>query len=836
MATRGEIPSLPGNSQVDAKGWAPFRLSSITSRVTSSVLEGSDKATIANNGGHFYVPAPSVLLEHKSYIDAVLSRPYKSYKDAVLSKPPPSKDIDWDFDQYRSPRVPKKEPAATSSISSSAVALAPTEQVRSSAQNKKSIPSYDEEREEMKLSHPAHSKRAGKQSVNKRQIIDVDEPQAGRSIKRHVSNKFESAAGHQDSYHVDEPESPSNENKESRTDESGDSSNGDDEVRVGEAMADIDELMGCFTPVPNAPEDNPYMESKESIEAQIEGLLKIQNADHLEPQYPDNDHTQRLHRRLLHILNRVVDKVKQKSIQNACVPIKLSKWFAVIDPPRVVDVMISAMPEKARQVLGEEVIRVQDLIEIQQPSKEDRTKWGVYIDLIRVLETLKAFYVGSSYAVAGIGKREDEHIRQANKQPGDRGIVDSCHYRYIREWKGQCNFRHIALFDNDDPNVGIVLLTELLIIILTKAFNTSSENKASELAAAKDMLPDDVQFDPSGLDGLNRCLFPGPKGSPNRPRNWPSLFNWTPAPLRGPCSIPDCSSRSTANRYYRYPSKFMELEVWNPEQHQHHRKEAAICGTCCDRIRRALNEGRGDRLSATGYNKPTLESIPIPTGTPCARAGCTNVHGARPAHLHSRAISDDGTISLIFCSSHKPRTLTDRSAQSLLDWAAGKKAHAVREPKTVELGRVHQKRGSIPPGTPCARIECTRVSPSNGTNGGFNTVTSDDGTMSLAFCKSCRDTHKKGKNDFSTQGLLDFTRKRCRQPVTRGAPCARAGCPNIQGEGSSRFANTRSDDGTVSLIFCGHCNSYKPKTGSAQDLLDFAAEVKFCLGPRKSGP
>jgi hypothetical protein len=70
------------------------------------------------------------------------------------------------------------------------------------------------------------------------------------------------------------------------------------------------------------------------------------------------------------ILEGLVNKVKRGEISRHRVSRKFKKWFDLLNPRKVVDMIICSIPERARQVLGAEIIRIKDLKEILEPTEE----------------------------------------------------------------------------------------------------------------------------------------------------------------------------------------------------------------------------------------------------------------------------------------------------------------------------------------------------------------------------------------------------------------------------------------------------------------------------------
>jgi hypothetical protein len=201
------------------------------------------------------------------------------------------------------------------------------------------------------------SKKAVKQPAEKRQVTDVDAPLQVEPPKKRA--KFASTKQQDDEDYQDTPSSPT------------------PASLVDEALEDLDDIFDNLTPVPGAPEDNPFLETDQSIEDQIEELLVIQNdPTRLKRSYPHNATNLCLQQRLLAILNGLIDKVNAMVIPHYRISIKFRKWFDVLETPIFVDIIISARPESAREVLGAEVIRIQDLINMRKPSDGDRKQWG----------------------------------------------------------------------------------------------------------------------------------------------------------------------------------------------------------------------------------------------------------------------------------------------------------------------------------------------------------------------------------------------------------------------------------------------------------------------------
>ncbi|KAN0108409.1 hypothetical protein V8E51_008151 [Hyaloscypha variabilis] len=352
-----------------------------------------------------------------------------------------------------------------------------------------------------------------------------------------------------------------------------------DEIPSGVLEEMLEDFEEVLAPVPGAPADNPYNESEESIQAQIDALLKLEKAHRA--QLPNNEHNGRLRRRLESILRGLVDKVKQNKISRYQVSVKFKKWFDFLNPTTVIDVILCAMPERARCVLGAETIRIEDLKEIQEPTEAQNKEWGVYIDLITlVLDIVSAFYIGSSYNARGIGERVKGHIRQVAKADGDINYESTHHYDFVRDRKGTCNFRYLAVFPNSNENVGLVLLTEILLIILCRAF-VSADSHDGELEIASDLLPADVKFGEDAPVGLNRTL-----SLTCRQRKNDTHGGWGPPPRRGPCYL--CQRTTTYDYWGGWPQIFVESPFWDPQVHS---EDQSLCAGCKKTVTKRIKSG-----------------------------------------------------------------------------------------------------------------------------------------------------------------------------------------------------------------------------------------------------
>lgn len=114
----------------------------------------------------------------------------------------------------------------------------------------------------------------------------------------------------------------------------------------------------------------------------------------------------------------------------------------------------------------------------------------------------------------------------------------------MRKNSGTCNFRYLASFPNAKENVGLVLLSEILLIILCRAF-TSASSHTAELSVALDLLPVDVKVGDAAPVGLNRYL--GITGQANRSGAGITGY-WGPPQRQGPCQV--CKEPHTPGRAY----------------------------------------------------------------------------------------------------------------------------------------------------------------------------------------------------------------------------------------------------------------------------------------------
>jgi hypothetical protein len=101
--------------------------------------------------------------------------------------------------------------------------------------------------------------------------------------------------------------------------------------------------------VSGAPTDNPFGESPEFTQAQVDELLALE--EKLLGRLPPNEHNQRLRRRLEQILGGLLDKVKQGKLNKNLISVKFKLWFDRLTPKRVVELIMCSMPERAREVL-----------------------------------------------------------------------------------------------------------------------------------------------------------------------------------------------------------------------------------------------------------------------------------------------------------------------------------------------------------------------------------------------------------------------------------------------------------------------------------------------------
>jgi hypothetical protein len=474
-----------------------------------------------------------------------------------------------------------------------------------------------------------------------------------------------------------------------------------DQAIIGELLSGFEEIVAEVDPrVPGAPEDNPYDESEDSIKAQIDELLEIQNDPNRKMRtYPQNENNKRLCKRLNAILNGIIAKINNKTIRKGSMSRKLRKWVLEMKVDVVVDIIMVAIPETARQVLGAKIISIQNLEEMKGPTTREDKMWGVYINLVRVVETIEAFYVGSSHNIQGIKTRTNDHVRQSKKVEGDADFQISHQYAFIRKWSGECNFRHLASFDNDNSQLGFVILAEILLIVLTNAFCTSSERKAEQLKVAKDLIPTGiefgVEFDTAGPEGLNRML-----GLSCQEHN---SFAWGPPPRRGPCVIPSCGATESPE-WRTYPAGVENLSSWDPESYGFHQIGASMCRVCYYRMLYALR--LNINVDAEGYSIENRRAR-IPAGRICAKNDCVKDATNR--------LTQNG-VEYLMCKEHVTYAIRSFSHEGLAEWLQEKR----------------RAKHDAPNGTPCAKHGCGRTKEQGSIFRGFD----DSNGGSVFMCKS----------------------------------------------------------------------------------------------------